>query len=293
MTAENEQRTQLERLIAINTEDILGAVGLKGVERGRQLLNVLCRRPAYTFARQVLDYDAQVGCTGLHAGARAALPLFTVTLSVQGEAQLPASGPLLILANHPGLTDALALFASILRTDLRIIAADRPFLRALPNTSQRLIFVDEKSSSNLGVIRQATAHLQTGGAILTFPAGQIEPDPALLPGALAALTGWAESITLFARLVPTIQIVPALVGGVLSPRAQRSPLRLIRRTQKDREWLAAMLQLLIPAYRPAQVQVAFGTPIQPTSDSAALMVHVRVAMRTLIQHYYPEQIRLS
>ena len=113
MIAENEQGAQLERLIAINTEDILGAVGLKGVERGRQLLKVLCRRPARAFAQQVLDYDAQVGGAGLSAGAQAALPLFRVTLTVEGEAQLPTSGPLLILANHPGLTDTLALFASI------------------------------------------------------------------------------------------------------------------------------------------------------------------------------------
>jgi 1-acyl-sn-glycerol-3-phosphate acyltransferase len=288
-----EQETpesQLERLIAINTEDILGAVGLKGVKRGRQLLNALCHRPARTFARQVLAYDQQVGCASLFAGAQAALPLFMVTLAVEGETQLPASGPLLILANHPGLTDTLALFASIPRPDLRTIAADRPFLRALPNTSQRLIFVNEKSPSNLGVVRQAATHLRAGGAILTFPAGQIEPDPALLPGASASLTGWAESIALLAQLVPATTIVPALVGGVLSLRAQHSPLRLMRRAQKDREWLAAMLQLLIPAYRPAQVQVAFGAPIQPAGDRATLMAHVRAAMRTLIQHHYPEQI---
>ena len=59
--------SQLEALIKINTEDILGAVGLKGVRRGRRLLEWLCRQPAKRFASQVLEYDRRVAEVGLAA----------------------------------------------------------------------------------------------------------------------------------------------------------------------------------------------------------------------------------
>ncbi len=43
--------------------------------------------------------------------------------------------------NHPGLTDVLAVFATVERSDLRIVAADYPLLRALPGLAQHLMFV--------------------------------------------------------------------------------------------------------------------------------------------------------
>ena len=94
---------------------------------------------------------------------------------------MPAHGPVLLTANHPGLADCLALFATIAREDLRVVAAENPLLDALPNTSRYLISVSEASSGRLGVVRTAARHLKRDGALLTFPGGRIEPDPRCCP----------------------------------------------------------------------------------------------------------------
>jgi Acyltransferase len=183
-------------------------------------------------------------------------------VEVEGRENVPQDGPVLLTANHPGLADALALFATIARDDLRVVAAENPLLDVLPNTSRHLISVSEDSSGRLGAVRIAARHLKRDGALLTFPGGRIEPDPAVLPGARDALERWSESLDLFARLVPDLKVVPAVVSGVLSPLALRNPLILVRRHRHDREWLAATLQMLTPALRNVTTRVVFGRPMR-------------------------------
>ena len=174
---------------------------------------------------------------------------------------MPRGGPLLLVSNHPGLADAVALFAATPRDDLRVIAADRPFLDTLPNTSRYLLTVADTTAGGSGVARAAARHLRGGGAVLTFPGGKIEPDPAVLPGAVEALDHWSSSADLFARLTPGLAVVPVVVSGVISPSALRNPLIHLRRRRRDREWLAATLQMLIPALRNVEARVDFGRPI--------------------------------
>ena len=107
--------------------------------------------------------------------------------------------------------------------------------------------------------------------MLTFPAGKIEPDPAVLPGANMALDEWTDSISLFSRLVPETQVIPVLVSGVFSPRALTSPLARLRRRQADRERFAAMLQVAAPRRYPVRVTVALGRPCgNPDLPSAGI-----------------------
>ncbi|CAN5378104.1 1-acyl-sn-glycerol-3-phosphate acyltransferase [soil metagenome] len=285
--------SQLDELTRINTHDLLKAFGLEQVKWGRQLLAILSWWPARQFAHKIIRYDALVGQAGLRTAGQWALQAFDASLQISGQANVPSTGPVLLLANHPGMTDTVALFASIARPDLRVIAASRPFLSALPHTSDKLIYIDEHANNNLAAIRATTNHLRNGGAILTFPAGQIEPDPAVLPGAIESLQNWSESIALFARLAPATQIVPVLVSGVLSAKAQRTPLRWLRRAPKDQEWLASTLQIIVPTYRPTMVQVAFGPPLIASQllegKGTALMNAVTTAMRSLIETLYPKR----
>ncbi len=285
-------RSRFEALVQVNVQDMLAAFGWEHVRRGRSLLELLCRPPAAGFARLVLRYDAMVGELGPATGAAWVLGQFGHTVRVHGRQHVPDSGPVMLLSNHPGMTDTMALFAAIARPDLLTIAADRPFLRLLPNTSRSLLYVAERGGQRQGVVRAAAGHLRRGGALLTFPAGEIEPDPAALPGPRAALEGWNESIAFFVKLAPQAVVVPVLVGGVLSAGAQRNPLARLRRTRENREKLAAMLQIVVPAYRAAQVTVAFGPPIDAAElaalgDAAAAKRAVVAAMRRLIDTHFP------
>jgi hypothetical protein len=202
-------------------------------------------------------------------------------MKVEGREYVLREGPLLIVANHPGLCDTVALFAATPRPDLRVVAAERSFLSALPNTSRYLLTIADTSPGRLGLIRAVTRHLRGGGAVLTFPGGKIEPDPAVLPGALETLERWSASVDLFARLAPGLTIVPAVVSDVLSPGALRNPLTFLRRRKEDREWLAATLQMLAPGLYDVTARIQFGCPICADASAAVSRAVVEETRRLM------------
>jgi 1-acyl-sn-glycerol-3-phosphate acyltransferase len=257
--ASSEER--LERLTRACIDDVISAFGLGGLRRGRAALEIISRVPVRRLARQVLTFDKVVGESGLVVGGAWALERMCRSARMEGRDNVPREGPLLLVSNHPGLADAVALFAATPREDLRVVAAERPFLDALPNTSRHLLAVAETPAGRSAVVRAAVRHLRSGGAVLTFPGGRIEPDPAVLPGAVETLGRWSSSADLFARLAPGLTVVPVVVSGVISPRALRVPLTHLRRRKRDREWLAATLQMLTPALRDVDASVEFGRPI--------------------------------
>ncbi|MFZ5528282.1 MAG: 1-acyl-sn-glycerol-3-phosphate acyltransferase [Pseudomonadota bacterium] len=284
-----ETHAQVDALTEINLDDLIDSVGLMWMRKTplRHLLRPWARR----FALTAQAFDARVGEHGLSAGSAWLVARMTAGLSTTGLEHLPAEGPVFILSNHPGMTDTVALFASLAsRPDLRVIALDRPFLRALPHVAQQLIFLPADESGRRAVIRDAARHLKHGGALLTFPAGEIEPDPAVsgTESAITSLQSWSASYGLLARLVPETRVVPALVSHVISPIAQRHPLTLLRGTTHDKARLAAALQVALPRYRNQLARVSFGAA--QTADRAdARILHASVAaqMRALILQLRP------
>jgi len=292
---------QLNRLIQINIQDLLASFGLKNLRFGRRLVEALCWLPARRFAGQMADFDHRVGIEGLHQGSRHTLDRFVSRLDVVGLEYVPTSGPLLVLSNHPGMTDTLALFSSLLRPDLRVVASERPFLSALTNVSRQLIYVPDDPARRMGVVRNVVSHLRRGGAALTFPAGEIEPDPACMPGAIDSLESWSESIAVFARLVPETRLLVAIVSGVIWPASLVHPLTRLGKDQKESERIAASLQILAhmlrPSFRPVAVRVAFSPPMSAAElaagDLVALMEAVRKQARRLISSVEPETLKVS
>jgi Acyltransferase len=203
-------------------------------------------------------------------------------VEIEGRERVPTEGSLLLVSNHPGLADAVALFSSVPRQDVRVVAAQWPLLDALPNTSRYLITVAKASSNRFAVLKSAAGHLKRGGALLNFPAGRLEPDPAVWPGAIEALEHWSTSVDLFARLAPNLTVVPVAVSGVFSPIALRNPLTSLRRREEDRWWLASNLQMLVPALRNVTVRVIFGVPVRTADAGDAVSQRVVAEMRRLI-----------
>lgn len=257
----------VEALREVFAREVIAAFGLDAERGGMLRIPALAtRRLAY----QAAAYDEVVGERGLRAGGGWALERMVRRVRFRGEDNVPREGPLLVVSNHPGLSDTVALFAGIPRDDLRVVAARRPFLDALPNTARYLLTVEKNSGRRLGLVRAAVRHMKSGGAVLTFPGGGIEPDPAVLPGAADSLKGWSVSLNLFARLVPGLTVVPAVVSGVLSRRALLNPLTLLRSREEDRRRLAATLQMLTPRLHGVSVSVDFGCPLRiGTSEEMA------------------------
>jgi 1-acyl-sn-glycerol-3-phosphate acyltransferase len=279
---------QIERLTQLSTEDLLDGLGLGGARWGRGVLAGMCRPLARVFARRMAAFDHLVGEEGLRRGAVWALERLVGRLEVTGAERLPGQGPLLVLANHPGLSDTLALLASLRRPDLRIIAADWPFFRALPCTSRHLFYVPQRTDGRREVFRQVVGYLRQGGAVLAFPRGELEPDPAIEAGAVESLGRWSRSIGLLIRLVPEARVVPAVVSGVLSARAQRHPLTRLRRQPEGRKRLGEIIQIFATAYQSGTVRVVYGSPLPAaellatSEDAAALTAAVVGRVRRLM-----------
>ncbi|GAB4501866.1 MAG: 1-acyl-sn-glycerol-3-phosphate acyltransferase [Anaerolineales bacterium] len=279
----------LAALTEINLDDLVNSFGWQDSPALKFLLRRLCHAPAQKFARRMLAFDARVGELGLVDGAKLALQAYAADLQLFGAENIPARGPALFLSNHPGMVDTLALFAAIARPDLKIIAMRRPFLQALNNTSRSLLYLGETPAEKISAIRQAAAHLKAGGAALTFPAGKIDPDPAVYPGAEAALQSWSDSAAIFQRLAPETQILPVLVRGVLWEKAVKHALTRLKKEREEREKLGAALQLLAHVVfdlAPLRVQIYVGPPLR--AENQNLHASLLTAMRGLLEISQPK-----
>ncbi|NDJ54897.1 MAG: glycerol acyltransferase [Chloroflexi bacterium] len=265
-----DARERLDRLTQINRDDLMKSFKLNRVPLLSPLLKPALWASARQFSRIILEYDQTVRERGFQAAAQFILDWATSSVTVHGADHIPSSGPALIVSNHPGLSDTVALFAQIERTDLRTIAAKRPFLDALAHVHPYLIVLDEDDErSGVTVLKQATAYLRSGGLVVTFPNGRIEPDPLTMSGAIEALSGWSESLALFVRRVPDLLVVPAMVGGVISARALQHPVTWLYRDPKQRDWAAATIQFSSERLRRVPVVVAFSQAL-PASQLASL-----------------------
>ncbi|MEF3275572.1 MAG: 1-acyl-sn-glycerol-3-phosphate acyltransferase [Chloroflexus sp.] len=271
----------LADLIWLNTADILRGFGISHPPWLRGIAAVLVRPPARRFASQLLAFDQLVGRAGLPAGSEWICARFAPGVRVEGPPP-PRHGPLLVVANHPGLLDAAALIMALGRSDLRIIAIARPLLRALPNTATAIIPIGTTPLSRMAAVRAAIRHLNQGGAVLTFPAGQIEPDPARDPRAAAGLSAWSGSLDLFGRLATGVPVVTAIVSEVQAAAAIHHPLTYLRRDPSERQWLAAIVQVLWPQLATAPVRVQFGPALSasPGLRPAVLAIAYRLIQRS-------------
>lgn len=208
------------QLAALSATEMVAALGAAQapelLRRGLQLPFWAASRP---LGRRLAELDRDVPRLGLPGAARRALDGFGIALRTSGELH---HGPRLVLANHPGAYDALALMSALGRDDLRILAADRGFLRALPRVSRHLCFVGDSAGARAGALKRAVSHLRAGGAVLHFPAGRIEPDADFEPDSTQLLESWQPGVTTLVRacLRQGGRVAVAGVRGVHSPRAK-------------------------------------------------------------------------
>ncbi|RVT82330.1 acyltransferase [Rhodobacteraceae bacterium CCMM004] len=105
-------------------------------------------------------------------------------------ARIPATGPLVIAANHPhGLVDGMVLAELVgrVRTDYKILT--RSLLTGVGEIEQFMIpvpFAHEEDAlrQNLEMRKRAMAHLGAGGAIVLFPSGVVA----------ASETAWGRAV---------------------------------------------------------------------------------------------------
>src|SRR5438552_12038145 len=216
------QHRQIARIVAQESaETLVGRPAGLRVEVVRRLIGPVANHVAGRF----VTYDRALGEAGLRDGSAWIVDDATGGLAVEGRERIPARGPLLVVANHPGVSDALALLAALGREDAWIVTAEYPFLRALRLASRRFLFVSDDRADRLSAFRSIVDRLRAGEVVLVFPAGGLELDPALSrDAALGSLLTWSRSIELLPPLAECTLVFPAAVRGVVSRSAFDHPL---------------------------------------------------------------------
>ena len=208
-----------------------------------KIINRFGKVPAKRFAAIMQRFDQMVGEKSIWEAARDVLEEFTDSWDAKGLKGVPASGPLLVVANHPGSADSVAAMAAIERTDQSMIVIERPMLVAMPNFSQYMIYVDEENPARFGLMRSVIQRLNDGKSVIMFPRGNLEPDPGLVTGAVESIDHWSDSIGLFLSKVPDTIVQPLLISNVIVPKAWQSLIALRAKSIKNRQQIAMILQV--------------------------------------------------
>lgn len=245
--------------------EILAALGRSKNGMARRLIAPVVWWPASRFAELAIDFDARVGREGFPEAARAYLPDYVEKIQVHGADLLPKRGPLLIASNHPGAYDFLIILSNLQRDDVKIITSTVPLVDQIPHVADHFIPVTREAHQGMTGFRQALRHLRSGGTLVTFASGIVDPDPDLLPGAIEALREWKPSLALLLKKVPDCQFVVDIVSGVVSPRWLNSPLTRIQpeiwRRRKLAEFFQIMQQMIFPGRLRISPRISFAPPV--------------------------------
>ena len=288
-----------DSLTRIVLEDIKTSANFKKRKIISWMIDTFGYRPAGWLAELLERIDDQLNETTLYETAGRAIQSFSDGLVVHNQGAIPVSGPLLVVANHPGLADILGVVASLKREDVKIVAQQKGFMRVLRNINRHILTIEPDSTFKLNVIHEVIHALKDGMAVIIFPSGSLEPDPAIVPGAVESLQGWSDSIGVFLNKVPETQLLPLLVSNVLTEKAWNSRFAKLGRNQKRRQQFASVVQFIAQRFskeahwkKPMRIDVGnlkVPEQIDPSLDSHKLSVVVKNEMVELLQSVYPWQ----
>jgi putative hemolysin len=181
----------------------------------------------------------------------------TARLAGAGLDTIPASGPAIVVANHPfGGLDGLLLAQVLLkrRPDVRILT--NRFLSVIPELAELFINVDvfrgrDGIRDNVGGVRKALRWVQSGGVLAMFPSGEVSHLKIEAGGIIDPV--WPDSAARIVRM-SRAQVIPVHFDG-------------------HNSWLFQIAGLLHPLLRTAllprellnkqrrQVLITLGSPI--------------------------------
>jgi len=273
-------QAQVDTIKETITDEIFYALGLSRSGLSRRIFGTLFRAPASRFAEIAVSFDNTVSEQGLCQASRLFIPQFIESVQVSGKEHIPSNGPLLITTNHPGTYDGFLIAANLPRDDFKLIISGVPFVQSFPATSSYLIYTPYDTQERIKTVRTAVRHLKNGGALMIMARGNVDPDPAFMPGAYEALDLWSPSLALFLRQVPQTSVQVTTVSGVLDPKFLRNPIVKIRRGGVERQKLAEFIQIMTQLFSSRKVSInpslSFAPLLSPTalqdaSDTQGIM----------------------
>lgn len=286
MTDDKDSRPYREKIVG----EICYALGFSRSGIMRRILSPVVRVPAQRFARVAAHADGEASLSGISGSARRILPDLSLRPAARGAENVPREGPLLVVSNHPGAYDSVAILSCLPRPDVKVLISDTGFTRTFAGAGRFFIYVPKDEAGRTKSLREAIEHLRRGGAVLMFPHREVEPDPEVGQGASEALDDWSRSIEIMVRQVPETQIQVVIASGVVMPKFLRHPLVKVRKTAARRQKLAEVLQIcqqmLFPRTVRTDVHISFARPLRggelgARGQTAAV---IGVARRLLEEH---------
>jgi len=178
--------------------------------------------PAILVPRSLKRAYARLGREGSPSSfPERALAALEILLRIGGTGLtgIPATGPLVVVANHPfGAADGLALLAMLerVRADVRVVG--NAWLANVPELADRCVRVDPDGrrqfvGTNARAIRDTFRWLRGGGCVLIFPAGEVAHR--LAAPDVAVDTEWRRTPVVLAER-SSAAILPVFVRGANS-----------------------------------------------------------------------------
>jgi 1-acyl-sn-glycerol-3-phosphate acyltransferase len=262
----HDEAAVARELATLSVTEIVDAAGARGAPQiARRLVSMLARVPSDRLGASLARFDADVPALGVAAAARALLRRFGAALEIEGA--LPRAGAALVVTNHPGAYDSIAMLAAAGRDDVALVAAERTFLSAMPRFRAHLVFVtDSRTKDNVmgraAGLRRALSWLDAGHVLVQYGAGAIEPDARFARPGEDVLGVWPSGTGVLAAHAAKrgASVVPALVSGVHSRRAKALP--MVRWAERRGvTTIAPLIQATVPGFRDVEISVRFGTPV--------------------------------
>jgi putative hemolysin len=233
---------------------------LKGLSRLATLYCDTRQGPIDTFSDRVLD-------------------ALEIAIAVDQDAldAVPESGPLIVAANHPhGALDGLALAALLrrVRPDVRVLA--NYLLSIVPELRASCFFVDpfdgrSAVARSLSGLRDSRRWLQNGGALITFPAGEVAGTRGKDGVPLERV--WSETVGRLAASAGAA-LLPAFIRGANSSAFYRAGrLHPLLRT--------ALLPRELLNKRGTRVHISLAAPLAPTVGARELTARAQDAVVAL------------
>jgi hypothetical protein len=250
--------------------EIVNAVGLKKTRAAFRTFSLFFQKAAGRLAEIGVTADRMIATDGFPAASGWMSSHWVRDVSARGRETIPATGPLLVVSNHCGAYDFLVIPSQLGRRDLKIISSDIHFLKNLPNACDHLIFLTDDPRDRMSAAREGIRHLQSGGALLLFGTGLVDPDPAVFTGAEKEIGNWSPSIDLFLRQVPQANVLVTIASGIVSSKWAHSPLPRLRRIEWEQRRLAEFGQVLSQLFRPGSLYVSPRVSFAPPIDMETL-----------------------
>lgn len=283
-----------DRLLPLNDSliyEIVRALALPQNRFTQGFIRLLFGRATLCFADIVLRLDREIELHGAMMGARWLLKHFVTGYDASGMDLIPSTGPLIIASNHPASYDGMVISACIPRKDYKIIIGEIPPYQFTPHISKCAIFSPQAKNTfgRMQTVRKAIRHLQSGGALLIFPRGGVEPDPAFMPKPDAEFNKWSRSLEIFIKNVPETRVLVTAVSGVISEKIFNHPITWFRKKRPDRQRLAFMYQIIRQALSGRELfglrpRVTFGEILANKDHNMTLAEIGQAAKRTLDKH---------